>query len=508
MARIIFRRTVRNFTCLLALITFSACGDESIRSNLRDNATKASFSHATKPNMKNFPTADGEYPFITAKDAIRREIMNRAVYKNLGEDSGFPGNEDPALLVDNPETIVTNITKMEELNLRKAELSEQPWSDYYWPTYRGMLGIRYNDSNYPESENWLSYYRYVEDRPAQSILRDKREKEINELSPSEKYDLLVGNPDFTLTKNMWSSGKVYFDEYRKVESWFGLCHGWAAASFMNARPAKAIKVRSPVVDTDIILYPSDIKGLLALLWANGESQTRFLGGRCDVKRPATDDNGRLISSECFDVNPGAWHIAAVNQLGIQKRSFIIDASYDYEVWNQPVFRYRYEFFNPNDRHSFFGFMNRDSSVDLDKAMVRIEDMENDRFKKYRDERTKYIVGVKMEVSYASEVSPSRSETNGPDQDSIATASYRYDLELDANKNIIGGEWYEKGHPDFIWVPLPTSQATSLMDDKLTGTWDGNGVIPKEWNDPAKQAADQGQPLAKIVHELVRRAQKD
>lgn len=458
--------------------------------------------------MKKFPAANGEYPFSTAKDAIRREIMNRAVFKNLGEDSGFPGNEDPALLVDNPEHMVTNIVKMEEMDLHKGRV-EQPWSDYYWPTYRGMLGIRFADSDFPESENWMTYFRYIEKNPATDILRDNHEDDINELSPSEKYDLIVGNNDFPLTKSMWNAGKEYYDAYQKVDSWFGLCHGWAAASFMNPRPAKAVKVRSPVTNTNILFYPSDIKGLLALLWANGDSKTRFLGGRCEEKRPATDENGRLISPDCFDVNPGAWHISVVNQLGIQKRSMIIDASYNVEVWNQPVFRYKYEFFNPNKSDSFFGgLMSRDSTADLDKAMVKIEDLERDRFKKYRDQRTRYVVGVKMEISYASEVSPSTSLTNGPDQDSDSTASYRYDLELDENKNIIGGEWHENGHPDFAWIPLAGSNATSVADETLTGTWDGEGEVPKEWNAAARQAAEQAQPLAKIVDQLVKKAQRN
>lgn len=502
MGRLLPPRTIRHIMYLITLFTLSACGDEQqLHASTIDVPVKTNRAGAPIQVPQLFSSsAIQDNSFLDAKDAVRKRIMSRSEFRS-DEDSGFPGNEDPALLVDNPENLVTNLSRMEELQLRQAELTNRPWSDYYWPTYRGMLGNRYADRGYPEAESWLTYYRFIQDSPATAIVRNNRPEEIDNLSPSEKYDLIVGDENFTLTQSMWNAGKIFWDEYKRVETWFGLCHGWAAASYMAPRPAQSIRVYSPITKTAILLRPSDIKGMLALLWANGHNPTRFLGGRCDEKNPRRDDNGRIIASDCFDMNPGAWHVAIVNQLGVQKRSLILDAAYDYEVWNQPVYRYKYRYFNPNA-----GIFDRDDGDELEKATVKIEDFTRDRFKKYRDERTKYVVGVSMEVSYASEVSPSMSDTNGPRQDSDATVRYTYDLELDENKNIIGGEWYEGRHPDFLWTPVPGSVALSSFDEGLQGQWDGTGEIPAAWLEPAKKAAGESQPLARLVNELVKRAQ--
>ena len=54
------------------------------------------------------------------------------------------------------------------------------------------------------------------------------------LSPAEKYDLLVGDANYGLTKQMWNAGKGYHDRYGSVESWMGYCHGWAPAAYAVA----------------------------------------------------------------------------------------------------------------------------------------------------------------------------------------------------------------------------------------------------------------------------------
>ena len=100
-------------------------------------------------------------------------------------------------------------------------------------------------------------------------------------------------------------------------------------------PAKTVVVKNKD-GLEIPFYPSDIKGLGSLNFAKKRYPTRFIGGRCNTKGPQEDSNGRIIDQKCFDTNPGTWHQAVVNQIAISKRSFIMDATYDYEVWNQPV----------------------------------------------------------------------------------------------------------------------------------------------------------------------------
>ena len=63
----------------------------------------------------------------------------------------------------------------------------------------------------------------------------------------------------------------------------------------------------------------------------------------------------------------------------------------------------------------------------------------DTFAKFRqNKKAKKIVAVKMDVTYVVENEPRVGE---PYEDSLTTVTYWYDLELDAQHNIVGGEWY-------------------------------------------------------------------
>jgi len=49
-----------------------------------------------------------------------------------------------------------------------------------------------------------------------------------------------------------------------VETWMGICHGWAPASYMLARPRRTLSLKSP--DGVLIrFFPSDVKALASLL---------------------------------------------------------------------------------------------------------------------------------------------------------------------------------------------------------------------------------------------------
>jgi len=158
-----------------------------------------------------------------------------------------------------------------------------------------------------------------------------------------------------------------------------------------------------------------------------------------------------LSPAVFDTNPGTWHMSAVNQIGVSKRSFIIDATFDYEVWNQPMFAYSYEYFNPQT-------MKRVDS--LAQARVPRAQFTSDRFKRYRGASYASIVGVAMRTRYVVETSPSHATTDAPSRDRINAVDYIYDLELDAGGKIVGGEWYQNTHPDFLWTPPPGARIST------------------------------------------------
>jgi hypothetical protein len=317
--------------------------------------------------------------------------------------------------------------------------------------------------------------------------------------------LIVGDEKKTLTNAMWREGKTYWDATKSVETWMGICHGWAPASFMMGRPKHSVNVLAADGKTKVTFFPSDIKALESLLWANGSFKQKLMGTRCTSKKPRSDSNGRMIGQDCFDNNPGSFHLAITNQIGIagkktngfEKRGLVLDATFDYEVWNHPIYGYKYSYTNAQTGKSVGS---------ISAAAVTPTEFTKDKFKKYRSPKAVKIVGIAMDVTYMIETQPSTSDSNSPDDDLETTVRYLYDLEIDNSGEIIGGEWYSNAHPDFLWTASEGTQAKSFVDSSLSGTWEDKDSVPKQWQSLAPKASFYSQPIAKIIQEIVERAQ--
>jgi hypothetical protein len=410
-----------------------------------------------------------------------------------GRSAVIPGDEDVFSFLDVSEPL-TDLKEIENQKLLSSNVTVQPWSDHYWPIYAGVLGTRFGDPEYYEADDWKENFDYVKSKPASEILANGDQSLIDTLSPSEKYDILVGDSGFLLTQTQWNQGKPYYDRDGKVERWMGICHGWAPAAFMLKRPQHSVPVMGPDGQVKLKFYPSDIKALASLLWATTKTPVSFLGGRCNDKEPKKDEVGRIISQDCFDTNPGTWHLTVVNQIGVDKKSMVIDATFDYEVWNQPLVSYSYSYFNPETLKT---------STNLEQSKVSLSDFSKDKFKKYRGPDAKSVVGIIMQVQYMMEVHPSTEETDSEQNDNVVTARYMYDLELDKNDKIIGGEWYNNKHPDFLWRPTKKARALTQADYYiLSESWNAREPVPMGWRNLAQRVSKNGQPLAKIVEALV------
>jgi len=383
--------------------------------------------------------------------------------------------------------------EMDAQNLAAAALTETPWSDNYWPVYLGVLGNRYADTAFPGSDTWKENHDYVVARPASAIVATGAAAALDALAPAEKYDLLVGDRAGTLTAAMWAQGQGILDAHGKVETWMGICHGWSPASYMLGRPRRAVAVVSPDGAVGFRFFPSDIKALASLLWASSAPAVRFIGTRCDDKDPARDENGRTLSDACFDTNPGTWHLAVVNQIGVARRAFVMDATYDYQVWNQPICGYEYHYFNPQQM-TF--------APTLAEALVPRADFTRDRFTRHRSAGYAAVAGVAMRVRYVAETRPSHAETDDPGRDRLVLVDYFYDLELDRDGRIVGGEWYVNRHPDFLFSPARGERAVSPADAFATGAWGAGRGVPASWQGAAVRASAVGMPLARVVERLI------
>lgn len=384
------------------------------------------------------------------------------------------------------ETFLKSPRAMEEAKLLEAAVAEKPWSDSFWPMQKGMAARRWADDTFPDTRDWMENYAHF-------LMFPPGFNGVVAMSPAEKYDLLVGDGTFALTQNMWSAGKRYADNGQKVPGWTGLCHGWAPASIMAPNPQKSVTVNG-ANGNSILFYPSDIKALASLGWGEARvaGETKMAGERCYVSNPKEDAVGRVIDEDCWDVNPATWHVGVVNQIGVNKRSFIFDTQYDTQVWNFPVYGYRYQYFNPQTLAQ---------SKTLAGSVVRLDQFTIDKFKTYRSPNAKFVVGIAMEVTYVSVTGSSRRAQNTP---KLVTHKYVYDLELDAFGDIIGGEWYSNFHPDFLWNLRPDSRPRSDGEAGWPApiAWDGQSPVPQEFTDAARISSPKSQPVWPVVETLL------
>ncbi len=407
-------------------------------------------------------------------------------------------NDDVEVLLQKPLRS-KNIFELNAMNLQEAELPHIPWSGDYWPIAKGVLGQRPFDLGFVNQKGWKERNEYFQSKPMYQLIQVENIDLNKKLSPSEKYELFVGDMNSFLTQHMWLEGKAYYDQSGQVEEWMGICHGWAPASYMLKGPQKTLHLKSHDQSKEFKIYPDELKGLASYLWATSSFESAYVGGRCETKDPEKDKNGRITEDTCFDSNPATWHLAVTHRVGLQKKSFIIDATYDYEVWNQPVVAYHFKYFNTNTKKV---------TDDLQAAITQRTDLKNDIFFKYRNPASTQIVGVAMRLGYVVEREADDHETEPPPYSSVVWVDYLYDLELNKEGDIIGGEWYSNLHPDFLWTPKDNTRTHSHYDNYAEQTtWSGEGPLPEQWTKAsAASHYNHKQVLTPIINTLIEMAQ--
>lgn len=399
-----------------------------------------------------------------------------------------PMRDDDFKIFLDKQSYVANIFVLQQTRLTQGHTQHEIWAGSYWPIHQGLLGLRYADPLFPKSKNFLENYNDHMLRPPETLVFSGQ---INRLSPSEKYDLLVGDTNWTLTKAMWARGQKTLIQYGEVPTWTGICHGWSAAVHMGVKaPRQSVVVTDVSGQYAIEFYRQDIKALMSYLWAESSTDSIQAGNRCRQDIVIKDPYQRPIDASCLDSNPMSWHLAVTNRVGMQQKSFVMDSTTGSEVWNFAVKGYDYSYFNPR---SF------ETTHNIKAAIEPIENMTADKFKIHRSPRTKYVVGVSMDVFIPSLVTPAVNEGRN---DRTKSYNFVYDLELDENYTVIGGEWHSSARPDFIWSYASTGSAMTAEDLTLNESWDLDSRLPNSYAAKAIEASQKGKVLSRIAEALL------
>lgn len=387
-----------------------------------------------------------------------------------------------------PDAGVTSLVRMEQLLLRSATVLPEVWSYHAFPVHLGGLARRFGT---PTDLSWTELRALRDVEPAELLITQGRSAE---LSPLEKYEWLTGI-DFTLSEAEWLEGAAYQERLREIPSWIGVCHGTAPASLAHPRPRHSVRMTTPD-HQGLVFSPSDLKALLSFSWAKSGGASAILGRRCeDVLIPGTRP-----SRSCRDTNPAAMHLALVNLLGRERRPLIMDASAGREVWNRVIVGYRYQYFRPGPRNL---------TSELSRALVEASQWRSDPLREYRSPRAEKLVGIEMELTYVIGTEPSALATDAVENDRHATMWLRYDLELDARGDVIGGEWLEHEHPDFLWVVAPDYRPRTLQDMLIGGRLQAHKPqqpLTGHVLEAARAAADNGEILHSLIERMLQLSQ--
>ncbi|HXH74710.1 MAG TPA: hypothetical protein VNJ08_07075 [Bacteriovoracaceae bacterium] len=423
---------------------------------------------------------------------------------------------------------ISNIHHMDEKNLTRANTKVQPWGGSFWPVYQGGIANRYQRKDnvfyiFTPLKNTM-YQANVKEYKNKSQkdhlkIYDLDEKALAKLSPAEKYDLLLGDATFSLTNRVWDFVEkrgenrdyeylTYLelpDGYKRLEPknflafWEGICHGWALGSGFTPRPEKTVNFTLPNGKV-LPFFPNDIKALASQMWANSDVQNYSIneGGRCNVRNPHKDKYGRYIDTEidpqdhgvlkpnCGDVHPAIFHTFIVNYVGVEGRSFVYDHNPKAPIANQPVSGYEFTYFN-----AMTG-----KEGNLKASMVSRESFKDDPFAISRNPETTHIVGIQMNAKYVNWEKAIKKVVNSASDDKIIDNEFKYDLELNAQGEIIGGQWRvsqkskkpgvfakSPNQPDYFWI-VPRNWKSYFEEDKTVPAWEGNGLPPVEYKTAA------------------------
>ncbi len=411
----------------------------------------------------------------------------------------------------------TQFATRTELVFRLSELptegrsANSVWPSSYFPTYEDSVNVRWAGqgemspaekydrafNGWTPSEEFASLRPY---RPEDCEDGEWDREYYEQLGPlAEFVSSQMGNQDSRDGLDSDGDGQTdECDDRDGVDTWWGLCHAWVPAAIHEPRPLQ------PVNYNGVTFEVADLEALLML--AYDDNDAAVIGGRCDLfsseadmarvhgcrlaseeaadgdNRPECteeqleqyivrrDDHGRIVTNDCNDTNAGSFHVVMTNLLGLQKRAFAYDQTWDREVWNQPVVAFEVisqTELEPAQANALLGEEGQTYVRNVDAASL------------YEMEATTLYVTESSASATPSEQGRYERKLN-----------HHYILEVDAKGDIIGGEWVgdsRTNHPDFLWDPWtqPSSSVDHLDLETLRmmvqlsrqGSVPGEGVVP-------------------------------
>ncbi|TDH69933.1 hypothetical protein CCR75_006256 [Bremia lactucae] len=321
-------------------------------------------------------------------------------------------------------TIVTNLESLPLGNI----FSKTVWPAPYWPSYQDSINIAWKKGEASPAEKYatafnLNVTEFMDNVSAKNGVDSRNQSPICTTNSDCVSDISEKIPKACGIRSGKNSGYC-------IPKWYGVCHAWAAAAISENEPKCA------VTHNNVTFHPLDIKGLITNIYDGVGVKSVFTGIRYRGGNDVKDNFGRQSSPEFRDLNPGYFHIAATNILGVLNSTFIVDVSAQRDVWNHPVRSFQVDEKTPMSlevaAQTFYGL----AKYPWNEAASSIV---------YIKSRLVWVIDTYDDGGLSS-----------PDAINRYTkfTDLTYLLELDDLGDIIGGEWLynsTSNHPDFLWL---------------------------------------------------------
>lgn len=400
--------------------------------------------------------------------------MRRHLFFTLGLVTAACGAPEEELVegkAESPERIDTeNDPNRFQLDLSRAlsalpatgESIRKPFPSNWWPMSQGGVARRWNGGQPGPAEKYDLLVSPDKIKDVQLTLAQKNYKDepVNQGAQPETFR--IGPAAEWEHRNHGRYGT------KEPEGWYGHCNGWSSYVLNEDEPKRPVSVRYDATSRTVTECASagdagcvrfevgDLNALGAeLYWNDG---ARMVGRRCEQAESefTFDESGRVNAVECRDGNAATMHIVATNMLGRLRRPFVVDLTADRQVWNFPVYKYQ---------------IDENREVTVQEALRLVGAPANVTTWTYNTAAVKWVK-VKTRLWIVEDSIGPTTQPAGQLLDTYTTIeSYDYILELDAQGNIIGGEYTgasKTRHPDFLWYSFSNSAYAASSDDLLDG----------------------------------------
>jgi hypothetical protein len=368
-----------------------------------------------------------------------------------------PATDDPRQFLGN--SFVTNINSLP----LAAECPKTPWSADYCAWRYGGISARFA----AQDTRWRSYaasvgaYSQPSDYNTYHSTASFSTRVSNIYSTAEKYDVLVGDTSFTMTRASKQFGLKFRNAQGDVDSWMGMCDGWSMASWRFDEPLHSIRTVAADGKTAITWWVDDIKNLASLFW-----------------RGATYNN-RMVGTRSGPLNPASMFLIFANNVGLKRQNMNIEPIADNEIWNYPAKNYR-------------------ASIQSKIALATARSSGNAILRQAAANApagTANLVAVNMSVSYVQETTAAVN----PAPRKIGSSVYSFVLHCSAAGDILGGVYTSSSKASYVW-----GSATDVSGpfDGQVSAWTGSAAQLAAMTAVAQKSSASMMPLKNIILRLV------